>query len=160
MARVRNGAVDWMPRYCCPAVISHATNVVEHPELVAERLVRLAHLVGSERVIASTDCGFAQGPFGGRYIPRSCGRSCVRSAMVPLSQAGCWGRRRREMSHALRGGGSRRNTKSANHICRPGEAERACTRSYPTYAAVSAALAQALAAFAELRRLLAAPPVA
>jgi 5-methyltetrahydropteroyltriglutamate--homocysteine methyltransferase len=45
-----------------PGVISHATNVVEHPELVAERIVRLARLVGRERVIASTDCGFAQGP--------------------------------------------------------------------------------------------------
>ncbi len=46
-----------------PGVISHATNVVEHPRLVAERLVRLAKLVGRERVIAGTDCGFAQGPF-------------------------------------------------------------------------------------------------
>jgi 5-methyltetrahydropteroyltriglutamate--homocysteine methyltransferase len=53
-----------------PGVISHATNVVEHPELVAERLVRLARLVGPERVIASTDCGFAQGPFG-RRVHRS-----------------------------------------------------------------------------------------
>jgi 5-methyltetrahydropteroyltriglutamate--homocysteine methyltransferase len=45
-----------------PGVISHATNVVEHPELVAERIVRYAKLVGRENVIASTDCGFAQGP--------------------------------------------------------------------------------------------------
>jgi 5-methyltetrahydropteroyltriglutamate--homocysteine methyltransferase len=52
-----------------PGVISHATNVVEHPELVAERLVRLARLVGPERVTASTDCGFAQGPFGRRVHP-------------------------------------------------------------------------------------------
>jgi 5-methyltetrahydropteroyltriglutamate--homocysteine methyltransferase len=52
-----------------PGVISHATNVVEHPELVAERIVRLAQLVGRERVIASTDCGFAQGPFGRRVHP-------------------------------------------------------------------------------------------
>jgi 5-methyltetrahydropteroyltriglutamate--homocysteine methyltransferase len=52
-----------------PGVISHATNVVEHPELVAERLVRLARLVGLENVIASTDCGFAQGPFGRRVHP-------------------------------------------------------------------------------------------
>jgi 5-methyltetrahydropteroyltriglutamate--homocysteine methyltransferase len=52
-----------------PGVISHATNVVEHPELVAERLVRLARLVGPENVIASTDCGFAQGPFGRRVHP-------------------------------------------------------------------------------------------
>jgi 5-methyltetrahydropteroyltriglutamate--homocysteine methyltransferase len=44
-------------------VISHATNVVEHPELVAERLARVARILGPERVIASTDCGFAQGPF-------------------------------------------------------------------------------------------------
>jgi 5-methyltetrahydropteroyltriglutamate--homocysteine methyltransferase len=43
-----------------PGVVTHHTNVVEHPELVAERLVRLAGLVGRERVIAGTDCGFAQ----------------------------------------------------------------------------------------------------
>ena len=43
-----------------PGVISHATNVVEHPELVAERIVRYARLLGRENVIAGTDCGFAQ----------------------------------------------------------------------------------------------------
>ena len=52
-----------------PGVISHATNVVEHPELVAERIVRIAKLVGRENVIASTDCGFAQGPFHRRVHP-------------------------------------------------------------------------------------------
>jgi 5-methyltetrahydropteroyltriglutamate--homocysteine methyltransferase len=40
-----------------PGVVSHATNVVEHPELVAERIGRFARLVGRERVIASSDCG-------------------------------------------------------------------------------------------------------
>jgi 5-methyltetrahydropteroyltriglutamate--homocysteine methyltransferase len=40
-----------------PGVISHATNVVEHPELVADRILRFAKLVGRERVIAGTDCG-------------------------------------------------------------------------------------------------------
>ena len=40
-----------------PGVVSHATNVVEHPELVADRIGRFAHLVGRERVIAATDCG-------------------------------------------------------------------------------------------------------
>ena len=40
-----------------PGVVSHATNVVEHPALVAERILRFAGLVGKERVIASTDCG-------------------------------------------------------------------------------------------------------
>ncbi len=52
-----------------PGVISHATNVVEHPNLVAERIVRLARLVGRENVIAGTDCGFAQGPFHRRVHP-------------------------------------------------------------------------------------------
>jgi 5-methyltetrahydropteroyltriglutamate--homocysteine methyltransferase len=52
-----------------PGVISHATNVVEHPELVAERIVRLAKIVGRENVIAGTDCGFAQGPFHRRVHP-------------------------------------------------------------------------------------------
>jgi 5-methyltetrahydropteroyltriglutamate--homocysteine methyltransferase len=47
-----------------PGVVSHATNVVEHPELVAQRILRFAHLVGRERVIASTDCGL-----GGRVHP-------------------------------------------------------------------------------------------
>ena len=52
-----------------PGVISHATNIVEHPELVSQRIVRLARLVGRENVIAGTDCGFAQGPFHRRVHP-------------------------------------------------------------------------------------------
>lgn len=56
-------------RVLIPGVISHATNVVEHPELVAERLVRLAGVVGRENVIGGTDCGFAQGPFYRRVHP-------------------------------------------------------------------------------------------
>jgi 5-methyltetrahydropteroyltriglutamate--homocysteine methyltransferase len=42
-----------------PGVISHTTNVVEHPELIAERIVRYAKLVGRENVIAGADCGFS-----------------------------------------------------------------------------------------------------
>jgi 5-methyltetrahydropteroyltriglutamate--homocysteine methyltransferase len=49
-----------------PGVISHATNVVEHPELVAERLIRFAEIVGRENVMAGTDCGFCQSPLAGR----------------------------------------------------------------------------------------------
>src|SRR2546425_11226579 len=40
-----------------PGVVSHATNVVEHPEVVADRIIRYANLVGRENVIAGTDCG-------------------------------------------------------------------------------------------------------
>jgi len=43
-----------------PGVVTHHTNVVEHPQLVADRIVRLAGVVGRERVMAGTDCGFAQ----------------------------------------------------------------------------------------------------
>jgi len=42
-----------------PGCITHASVIVEHPELVAERIVRLAGIVGREHVIASSDCGFA-----------------------------------------------------------------------------------------------------
>ncbi|HZQ74586.1 MAG TPA: cobalamin-independent methionine synthase II family protein [Burkholderiales bacterium] len=52
-----------------PGVISHATNVVEHPELVAERIGRYARALGRENVMAGTDCGFAQGPFHRRVHP-------------------------------------------------------------------------------------------
>ncbi|MGO1316665.1 MAG: cobalamin-independent methionine synthase II family protein [Cellulomonadaceae bacterium] len=48
-----------------PGVVSHATNVVEHPELVAERIERFAVRVGRENVLASTDCGL-----GGRIHPQ------------------------------------------------------------------------------------------
>jgi 5-methyltetrahydropteroyltriglutamate--homocysteine methyltransferase len=48
-----------------PGVITHSTDVVEHPELVSQRLQRYAHLVGKENVIAGTDCGF-----GGRSHPQ------------------------------------------------------------------------------------------
>jgi 5-methyltetrahydropteroyltriglutamate--homocysteine methyltransferase len=47
-----------------PGVVSHATNVIEHPDLVADRILRFADIVGRERVIASTDCGL-----GGRIHP-------------------------------------------------------------------------------------------
>jgi 5-methyltetrahydropteroyltriglutamate--homocysteine methyltransferase len=43
-----------------PGVIAHTTNCVEHPELVAERLVTYANIAGRENVIAGADCGFAQ----------------------------------------------------------------------------------------------------
>ncbi|GAB3454934.1 cobalamin-independent methionine synthase II family protein [Kineococcus endophyticus] len=48
-----------------PGIVSHATNVVEHPELVADRIERFASVVGAENVVASTDCGL-----GGRIHPQ------------------------------------------------------------------------------------------
>jgi len=52
-----------------PGVVTHHTNVVEHPELVAQRITRLARVVGRERVMAGTDCGFAQGAYIRRVHP-------------------------------------------------------------------------------------------
>ena len=48
-----------------PGFVSHATNVLEHPELVADRIVRFAQVVGRENVVAGTDCGL-----GGRVHPQ------------------------------------------------------------------------------------------
>lgn len=48
-----------------PGVVTHSTDIVEHPELVSQRLQRFARLVGNENVIAGTDCGF-----GGRSHPQ------------------------------------------------------------------------------------------
>jgi 5-methyltetrahydropteroyltriglutamate--homocysteine methyltransferase len=48
-----------------PGVVSHATNVLEHPEVIADRLINYASVVGRENVIASTDCGL-----GGRVHPQ------------------------------------------------------------------------------------------
>jgi 5-methyltetrahydropteroyltriglutamate--homocysteine methyltransferase len=45
-----------------PGMVSHTTVLVEHPRLVADRILRFASLVGRERVIAGTDCGFATNP--------------------------------------------------------------------------------------------------
>ncbi|HEY8692336.1 MAG TPA: cobalamin-independent methionine synthase II family protein [Chloroflexota bacterium] len=48
-----------------PGVVSHATNLIEHPRLVADRIVRFANILGRENVIAGTDCGL-----GGRVHPK------------------------------------------------------------------------------------------
>ena len=109
-----------------PGVISHATNIVEHPELVAERIVRLAKLVGRENVIASTDCGFAQGPFHRRVHPTIMWAKLA--ALVEgarLASKELWGKKsaakkaRRERSARLKR--PRSNTRTARARCaRPG----------------------------------------
>jgi 5-methyltetrahydropteroyltriglutamate--homocysteine methyltransferase len=52
-------------RAVIPGVVTHKTHVLEHPELVADRIVRYAEIVGRENVVAGTDCGF-----GGRIHPQ------------------------------------------------------------------------------------------
>ncbi len=77
-----------------PGVISHATNIVEHPELVAERIVRLAKIVGRENVMGGTDCGFAQSPFARRVHPSIMWaklKSLVEGAKIATQTL--WGRR-------------------------------------------------------------------
>jgi 5-methyltetrahydropteroyltriglutamate--homocysteine methyltransferase len=48
-----------------PGVVTHSTNVIEHPEVVADRIVRFADVVGRDNIVASTDCGL-----GGRVHPQ------------------------------------------------------------------------------------------
>ena len=52
-----------------PGVVAHTTNIVEHPELVAQRIVNYARMLGRENVLAGTDCGFSQGAFNPRVHP-------------------------------------------------------------------------------------------
>lgn len=52
-----------------PGVITHHTGTVEHPQVVADRIVRFARLVGRENVIAGSDCGFAQADMVQRVHP-------------------------------------------------------------------------------------------
>jgi len=77
-----------------PGCVSHATNIVEHPELVAQRLTRLAKLVGRENVMAGTDCGFAQSPFAKR-VHESIMWAKLRSLSegARIASAELWGRR-------------------------------------------------------------------
>ena len=48
-----------------PGIVSHSTNLIEHPELVAERIANFADAVGRDNLVASTDCGL-----GGRVHPQ------------------------------------------------------------------------------------------
>jgi 5-methyltetrahydropteroyltriglutamate--homocysteine methyltransferase len=70
-----------------PGVVSHASNVVEHPELVADRIIRYADLVGRENVIAGTDCGM-----GGR-VHRQIGWAKLASLVegAALASRQLWG---------------------------------------------------------------------
>ena len=52
-----------------PGVVSHCVHLVEHPELVAQRIERYARVVGRERVIAGNDCGFATSGAGDEVHP-------------------------------------------------------------------------------------------
>jgi 5-methyltetrahydropteroyltriglutamate--homocysteine methyltransferase len=76
-----------------PGVVSHGTNVVEHPELVAERLARFASVVGRENVIASTDCGFSQEQFNRRVHPSIMWAKLEAMAEgARIASNGLWGR--------------------------------------------------------------------
>jgi 5-methyltetrahydropteroyltriglutamate--homocysteine methyltransferase len=80
-------------RVLIPGVISHVTNVVEHPELVAERLLRLAGIVGRDRVMAGSDCGFAQSPFTRRVHPTiQWAKLRAQAEGARIASAQLWGR--------------------------------------------------------------------
>ncbi|MDO4897975.1 MAG: cobalamin-independent methionine synthase II family protein [Rothia sp. (in: high G+C Gram-positive bacteria)] len=68
--------IDLDGRVLYPGVVSHSTNVVEHPELVAQRIEQFASVAGKENVVASTDCGL-----GGRIHP-----SIARAKLAALSE--------------------------------------------------------------------------
>jgi 5-methyltetrahydropteroyltriglutamate--homocysteine methyltransferase len=59
-------------KYLVPGVIDSTTNYVEHPVLVADRIARFAEIVGRERVVAGTDCGFGTIAGSGAVHPSIC----------------------------------------------------------------------------------------
>ena len=69
-----------------PGVVSHSTDLVEHPELVADRIIAFAELVGRENVIAGTDCGL-----GGRVHPQIAWANCARCATARRSRVRSYG---------------------------------------------------------------------
>jgi 5-methyltetrahydropteroyltriglutamate--homocysteine methyltransferase len=72
-----------------PGIVGHATNVVEHPELVAERIEKFASVVGRENVIGSTDCGL-----GGRIHPQiAWAKLEALSQGAAIATERLWGRR-------------------------------------------------------------------
>jgi 5-methyltetrahydropteroyltriglutamate--homocysteine methyltransferase len=72
-----------------PGVVSHATNVVEHPELIAARIRNFADCVGRENVIAGTDCGL-----GGRLHDEIVwAKLAALTEGARLASASLWGRR-------------------------------------------------------------------
>jgi 5-methyltetrahydropteroyltriglutamate--homocysteine methyltransferase len=71
-----------------PGVVTHKTNILEHPQVVADRLVRYAEVVGRENVIASTDCGM-----GGRIHPSvAWAKLRALSEGAALATRALWGR--------------------------------------------------------------------
>jgi 5-methyltetrahydropteroyltriglutamate--homocysteine methyltransferase len=104
-----------------PGVISHATNLVEHPQLVAERIVRLARLVGRENVIASTDCGFAQVTYFARVHPQIMWaklEALVDGARIASSELWRKGAKRRAVKRAARPATRRRAGNAAARAAR------------------------------------------
>ena len=88
-----------------PGVVTHHTNVVEHPELVAQRLVRLANVVGKENVLAGTDCGFAQGAFIQRVHPEiQWAKLAALAEGARLASQELWGPAQRAAASECRGG--------------------------------------------------------
>jgi 5-methyltetrahydropteroyltriglutamate--homocysteine methyltransferase len=103
------GDVDLKDKILISGVVSHATNVVEHPELIAERIVRLAGLIGRERVMAGTDCGFAQGPFYRRVHPEIMWAKLeALAAGARLASRELWRRRAKSGRPSKRRAGGRR----------------------------------------------------
>lgn len=77
-----------------PGVIDSCTNYIEHPDLVAERLCRFADIVGRERVIASSDCGFGTFVGFGKVFPEFCYLKLQAMAEgAAIATRRLWGRR-------------------------------------------------------------------
>jgi 5-methyltetrahydropteroyltriglutamate--homocysteine methyltransferase len=76
-----------------PGVVSHCIHLVEHPELVAQRIMRFASVVGRERVLAGTDCGFGTSGAGDEVHPDvAWAKLCALVEGARIASARLWGR--------------------------------------------------------------------
>ena len=88
-------------RILIPRVVDSTTNFIEHPELISERLCRFADIVGRERVIGGTDCGFSTFADSVPSTPTSSTRSSRASTRAPTSRAANSGARSLRRSRRL-----------------------------------------------------------
>src|SRR5262245_4872525 len=109
-----------------PGVITHASNIVEHPEWIAERILRYAKLVGRENVIAGTDCGFSsQATYTPEVHPSVVWekfRAMAEGARLATAQL--WPRRTLARASVKRSGGSARGAKRRRSSGARGRARR------------------------------------
>ena len=112
-----------------PGVVTHHTLTVEHPRVVADRIVRFAGIVGRENVIAGTDCGFAQAQFIERAQPSVMwAKFEALAAGARLASSELWPKSKPKPAKGAKGARSTKRVKPSKSAKRPAPAKRRASR--------------------------------